>query len=422
MRLDFRLAAASLCALFIVADGQAQSVPEPLKLEDAIRRALERQPELQGFVFSLRAQAARIEQAALPPVAQAEVLIEDAAGSGERSGFDAAQTTLSLSRVIELGGKREGRIAVAEAVQARLQTEQAARQLDVTAEVARRFVDALHEREILRIADESVQLAERTQAAVGRRVQAALAPAAESARADVQVAQARLDLEHAGHQLESSRRFLAAAMGERDVRFGEVTGELFGLPHVPAEGELLRQIEASPDFLRFAAEVRVRDAEVRLAEVQRRVDVRGQFGIRRYEDEGDFAIVAGISVPLNAPRRARPAIEAARAERALTDAEREAAFLRVRAQLLAQYRELQHLRLEAGILRETIIPKLQNALERTELAYQRGRYSYLEWTEAQQALLDARRRLVDVAGSFHTVWIEIERLAGRTLESSGVTP
>lgn len=423
MRFLFRSAVAGLCAwLASGLPAYAQSISEPLALDAALKRALAQQPELQGFEFELRAQEARIGEAGLRPVTTAETLIEDAGGTGTRRGFDAAQTTLSLSHVIELGGKREGRVAVAEATRTRLQTQKAARQLDVAAEVARRFVQTLQERELLRIAEDGLRITEQTRSAVARRVQAALAPAAETARAEVRSAQASLAKEHAEHELESARRFLAAAMGERDVRFGETSGDLYAMSGVAPLDDLLKRIETAPDFTLFADEARVRDAEIRLAEIKRTPDVRGQIGLRHYEQGDDFALVAGFSIPLQSSRRASYGIDAARAERSRTDSEREATFLKARAQLLAQYRDMEHAQLEASILRDNIIPKLQNALEKTEYAYQRGRYSYLELTDAQHELLGARQQLAEVAARFHILRIEIERLTGQSLEAHGVTP
>jgi outer membrane protein, heavy metal efflux system len=409
------------CALW-VGVASAQSGAEPLTLSAAMKRALDQNPELQGFAFELRAQEARIGEAGLRPVTSAEALLEDAGGTGDRRGLDAAQTTLSLSHIFELGGKREGRVAVAEAARSRMQTELAARQLDVVAEVARRFIETLHEREGLRIAEEGTRLAERTREAASRRAQAALAPAAEIARAEVRVSQAMLELEHAEHELESSRVFLAAAMGERTVRFGDAVGDLFATNAITPLDELLERVEQSPELVRFADEARLRDAELRLAELKRRPDIRGQLGVRRYEQGDDVALMAGVSVPLQSARRATYGIDIARADRARTDAEREAALLRVQAQLRAQYREIEHLQLESRTLRETIVPQLQNALERTELAFQRGRYSYLELTDAQRELLNARGRLSDVAANIHILRVEIERLTGQSIETIGVTP
>lgn len=400
----------------------AQSADPPLTFSGALDRALTQQPALAQFAFELRAQESRIAEAALRPPTTAEILVEDAAGSGERDGLSSAQTTLSLSQLLELGGKRASRVAAVEAERARLKTTQAARQLDLVAEVARRFIDTLHAQAQIENAEEGVRDAERTQAAVIRRVREARSPAVEAARAEVRRAQARLDLEHAQHGWMSSRQFLAAAMGEREVRFGRAAGNLLELTaNVPFE-ELASRLEATPDFLRFADETRVRDAQLRLAELRRRPDVTAQFGVRRFEAEDEFALIAGISVPLNSARRARSAIDVARADRERLDSERETAFLKVRAQLFAQYQELEHARLEARVLQDNILPQLVDALEKSEFAYQRGRYSYLEWTDAQRELLSARRRLSEVAAEFHTLRVEIERLTGESLGTIGARP
>lgn len=421
MRFPSLPAVAGVLALLSCGLAPAQGA-ETLDLPAALRRALDKQPRLAGFVHELRAQEARTGEAALAPPTSVGLLVEDVAGDDARRGFDAAQSTLSLSRVIELGGKREARVAAADAERTRLTTRHAAAQLDAAAEVARRFVETLHEREGVRIAGEELRQAEATHRAVERRVRAALAPAAEVARAGVRIAQARLELEHAEHLLQSSRVYLAAAMGERSVLFGETVGDLYSLPPPAPLDELLARLEKTPDFESFIDDARLRDAQVRLAQVQRRPDLRAEIGVRRFEADGGLAVVAGVSIPLQSGSRARFGVDAAAATRAKADSEREAAYLAVRAQLLAQYSELKHSLLEAGTLREEIIPQLETALSRTEYAYERGRYSYLELADVQRELLLVRRRVADVAADFHTIRIEIERLTGQSLDVAGVTP
>jgi cobalt-zinc-cadmium efflux system outer membrane protein len=388
-------------------------------LRSAIQQGLEKHPELAGFVYQLRAEDARITEAQLTPQPELDFLLEDAGGTGVRSGLNTAQATLSLSQVIELGGKAAGRTAVAEATRSRVQTEQAARQLDVIAEIGRRFIQTLGQQAQLDLARAGLAINERMREAVSRRVRAAKSPEAELERADAALARAKLDLEHAEHQLLSSRRWLAAAIGEHQTSFGDAAGDLLALPEVASFDVLAGKLEKAPDFLRFADESRLRDAELRLAEMRRQADVRASLGVRRYEDQGDFAIVAGINVPLFSGRRAQPQIDAARAARARVDRQRDAALLKAQAQLFDIYQELAHARIEATALREQILPHLTRALEKTEYAYDRGRYSYLEWTDAQRELLETRRRLIEASVEFHTFRIEIERLTGESVMPSG---
>ena len=414
-----RIAAQAICAVVFMGSGVAGADDSVITLAQAMARARANHPALAEGEAALRAQDARIAEAALTPQASAELLVEDAGGTGERRGFSAAQTTLSLSHLIERGGKREGRVAVAEAERSMLKTAQEARRLDIGAEVARRFIDTLRAQAQAEVTAEAMSAAERTHAAVDKRVRGAQALPAEAARARVALELAKLEQESTEHELKGARQYLAAAMGERQVRFGRSAGALleFGAT-LPFEA-LEPRIEASPDFTRFADEARVRDAQVRLAQLRQRSDVRTQIGVRRYGESGDTALMAGFSIPIGSARRAASAIEVARAERSQLDAQRQVAFLGVRAQLFDQYQELEHARHEAQVLHDTVVPQLIEALQKSEYAYQRGRYSYLEWSEVQRELLAARRRLNDVAAAFHTLRIEIERLSGEPVALTG---
>src|SRR5262245_38088796 len=106
-----------------------------LTLTGAIATALERNPDLQGAAYALRAADARIAQASLRPGPELTVELENFAGTGELSGVDALETTLSMSQVIELGDKRPRRVEVAHAERDIVAAERDVGQLDVIAEV-----------------------------------------------------------------------------------------------------------------------------------------------------------------------------------------------------------------------------------------------------------------------------------------------
>lgn len=100
-------------ALALAQAAAADDPQAPLSLREAVRLALERNPDLQTFAFELRAQDARAQQAALRPAPALSVDLEHAFGTGNFKGTGAAETTFALSQVIELGGKRGRRTALA---------------------------------------------------------------------------------------------------------------------------------------------------------------------------------------------------------------------------------------------------------------------------------------------------------------------
>src|SRR5687768_16440169 len=78
----------------------SQSQPR-LGLQDAIVRSLQSNPDLKAFAYELEAQLGRVRQAGARPGPEVGLLVENALGSGQRSGFDSAETTLSLGFIIE---------------------------------------------------------------------------------------------------------------------------------------------------------------------------------------------------------------------------------------------------------------------------------------------------------------------------------
>lgn len=409
------LRACSFVLAAAVPAAQAADASAPLTLREAIQAALAGNPGLATFAFELRAQDARTDAAGLRPAPELSAQLENVLGSGAVRRFDAAESTFALSQVVELGGKREARIAAARAGGEVTGVEQQAAQLDVLAEVTRRFIHVAGDQEQLALTREATALARQTVAAVQQRVDAARAPDAELRRARITLARAQVQQEHAEHELRSSRRKLAAMWGDDRPRFGTVAADLYALPQPAGFRALVVRLDRNPDFTRFASEARLRDAEVRLAQSRRRSDVTLSGGIRHLEETGDEALVLGFSMPLFAGRRAAPQIAEATALRGRTDAERRAAEVRARAQLYALYQELRHAITEAALLREQVLPEMEGALAETRDAYERGRYGYLEWVEAQREFIDIRRGLIEAAVNAHNYQAEIERLTGEPI-------
>jgi cobalt-zinc-cadmium efflux system outer membrane protein len=405
------------CAVF-AATVSGMASAEPLTLAEAIERTLARNPELGVYQHRRDAQQARVDAAALPPPFELSAEVEDAFGTGRASGFDSAETTFAFSRVVELGNRQELRVAGARQAADLIGAERAAAEIDVLAEVARRFIHVASDQEQLRLTMRATGLAEETVAATAERVAAARAPEVELRRARVALARAGIEREHAEHELLSSRRRLAAMWGASEPDFDEVAGNLYALPEISPFESLLARLADSPEFLRFASEARLRDAELRVAEAQARADLTVRAGLRFLHETNDEALVFGITRPVGSAARAESAANAAAAMRAQTDAELEAHRVRAEAQLFELYQELRHALTEAGMLETSVIPEMEAALEDTRYAFERGRYSFLEWVDAQRELIDVERARIDAAANAHLFLVEIERLTGEPVSQA----
>lgn len=391
-------------------------VPEgELTLARAIDAALRSNPDLLASAYELSAAQARLVQAGLRPNPEVSLELENFAGTGATRGVDELETTLSLSQVVEMGGKRELRRSLGEADIDFVTIEQRARELDLLAEVARRFIDVVVAQERVRFADEAVALAQTTLDAIGARVEAGRSPEAERSRARIARVRATIEQRQAQSELRSARYSLAANWGTPEPVFTQAKANLFDLRAVESFPSLMARLERSPDFVRFASETRLRESELRLAQAQARPNLSFSLGVRRLEGSDDAALVAGFSMPLPMSDRNQGTIREAQIRVTQTAAMRDAALIRTRASLLGLYQELTAAQARVETLRDEALPQAQQALDQTRSGYERGRFSFLELVTVQEELLALRAATIDAAADYHRMLAEIERLTSTAL-------
>ncbi|HMW48239.1 MAG TPA: TolC family protein, partial [Cellvibrionaceae bacterium] len=369
---------------------------------------------LAGWQFRNRALQAQRDSAGLKPELRLSAEAENIAGSGDYRGAQSAELTLALSSVIELGDKRDARVGVVSERQAAALIEQRIAQLDLLAEVTRCFIEAASAQELLGLQQATRTLAEETARVIKHKVAAGNTPEAEFARAEAQQARAAIAQRQAQLRFENAKTHLAGLWASTTPAFNQVQADLFSLGQIAPLVQLQAGLADNPDLRRLASQVRLQDAQLRLAQAQRRADLQWSVGIRRLQASEDSAITLGVSMPLGAPGRARSEIEQARAERAGLDNDQDVAQLRLRNQLSALYHEREGAVFAATSLRNKVIPPLTKALHSARAAFEKGRYSYLELSSAQQELLDAQAALIDAATSAHLLRVEIERLTAST--------
>jgi cobalt-zinc-cadmium efflux system outer membrane protein len=416
MLISSRRSRVAACAALLLGATEAV-LAAPLTLAEAVERTLASNPDLRVYSLKRGVAEQRTTIAELRPQAELAFDVQDAFGTGRASSFDTAETSVALSQVIELGGKRAARVDAARAQIDVVDAERAVAELDVLAEVARRFIHVAGDQAHLAVTQRATALAEENVAAAAARVAAARAPEVELRRARVTRARAAVEQEHAEHELLSSRRLLAALWGDREATFESVAADLAALPESEGYELLVARLESNPELGRYASEERMRAAELRVAEAHARSSLSVRTGVRLLHETDDQALMFGVTVPLFSASRARSTIEEARVLRAQSVAEREAFRVRVEAQLYELFQELRHAITEAESLRSAVLPEMEAALEATRYAFERGRYSYLEWVDAQRELVEVQRALIDASVNAHLYRTEIERLTGEALPS-----
>jgi len=389
-----------------------------LTLSSAIQRTIDKNPSLKVFEFRDTSLQSAAEVARLLPAYEVGVEAENFGGSGELSGTDGAEITVALSSVIELGGKRSARINIASERRTLLDAAKQVRSLELLGEVTRRYGEVLAAQLQVSLTLEASGLANDALNSVTARSQAGATTDAEVKRAKAAVAQAALAHSSAQRQLDYRKIALAALWGQSNPDFSRVEGNLFQFGTDVDFKVLYTRLQDNPAVQIFAAEERVKDAQVRLAKTHSRSDISWSVGVRQMNDSDDTALVAGFSLPLFTSKRNASIVSAAIAERDELLVEKDIALLNLHAQLFRAFHNRKQAITTSNALQDTIIPALEQALEGTKIAYERGRYGYLEYVSARQELLSARRMLIEAATAALLYGAEIEQLTAEPLSAS----
>jgi cobalt-zinc-cadmium efflux system outer membrane protein len=406
---------AAMCCSF-GAGAQVAGAPLPLGLAEAVDLTLSTHPELRIYSSTERRLAAERDVAALRAPRSLEAEVENL---GHTSGDAAGEVTLSLASVLERGGKREARIAVAASRLDALTLLREQTRLDLIAEAARRYLDVVRAQDQVTLSAAEVAQRVRTVEAAAQRVQAGASP--ESVRLTAEAAQARAQLEQARADRDrtAAYRRLALLWGERSPALRAVEGDLTSLPDVPTPEALAELIQNTPDLARFADEQRLREARLQLARATRQRDVNWRVGVRHLQEGDDWVAVGAVAFPLGSARRAEPEIRSAEAELDALAIERQSAELSLYATLVEAHGLYLGSKAEVEQSQAELVPRLETAATAAERAYRAGALSYLEWAQVQSEMIVAREEQLDAAREAQLALIEIQRLTGEPFIETG---
>lgn len=417
-------------AALVIPNAQAA---DGLSLSDALARALRDSPQLRIYPYERRAAEADKLQAGLRPNPELGATLENFAGTGAVRGVRSLETTLTLSQLIELGGKRGRRVEAADAALGGVAADYDIARLDVLSETTRRYVDVAEAQAQLEASQRAIDLAKQTGEAVERRIRAGAASTAERNRANIALLRAQLDAQRAAGELDARRVALGAMWGQGAPDFNSVSGDLYAIPALADFSTFVERLQTSPDIARFASERRLREAELKLAQAEAVPDLTVGAGVRRLNSgaevggsSADYGLVASLNLPLPLFNRNQGRIAAAQERIGQTGAERDAALLRTRAVLYGLYQAAAQARRQAEGLRGEALSQAEQALTLTQRGFLNGRFSFLELADVQRQVLELHSQAITASADAQRIDAEIERLTAQPIvaapTSSGVTP
>ena len=401
-------------------DTQATPFAEPadtLSLRDALSIALMRNPELASISWERRAEEAVAIQQGLFPNPELGVEVENVDGKGPGGAFDVTETTLSLSQLLEIGGKRSKRSRVAGLRAELAGWDYESKRLDVLSGTKTAFFEVLAAQERIELSVETFRLSDRVYDVVAERVRAGKVSPLEKSKASVSRSLSEIQMEKEKRGLSAAIKRLASYWGSSSPRFTAVAGELDipeSIPIADADDSLAEQ---NPELARWTTQIERHRMALALAKTERIPDLTLSGGVKLFEETDETMFVFGLSVPIPLFDRNQGGVREAEYLLARAGEQQKAAGVHVRTVLSEALGALSSSHAEALVLKNVVLPAAEQAFVSAGEGYRHGKFEFLEVLDAQKTFAEVRYQYIDALIEYHRSIAAVERLIGRGLDT-----
>lgn len=378
---------------------------DALSLQEAMDLALNANAEIAVALREREAVEGMQMQAAARPNPVASARMEDTRSSTR-------ETTLEVSQPLELGNKRAMRMEAADRYYDAASAGVALKKAEIQADVSAAFYGVLAAQERLRLAESSLEVAQRASDAASKRVQAGKISPVEETRSRIAESSVRLELNQAKSALNIARKQLTALWGNALPSFSEADGRVDSIETVPVLDQLVQRLDQAPALQRARLEVDTRSALVDVEKTRATPDVSITVGAKRNEELGLNQAVLGLSVPIPLFNRNQGNIQEALSRADKARAEVAALRIQLETALARAYERLETARQAATSYQDDILPGAQSAFDAAVKGFEFGKFSFLEVLDAQRTLVQAKSQYLNALLQAHEATADIKRILG----------
>ncbi len=365
---------------------------------DAIRLALEDNPELRAFRERVQAATGRSTKARAWPNPELELGVEE--WPTDR-GFSDAKQTLGVAQTVPFPGKKRLDRQIGRAGITSASAELRWRELELVRAVKSAFFRALGAERIVEEQARLVTLVESSATDARRRVQAGAAPDQEQLRAEIPLEQARGELLRLQQESAIGREELLALLGGDHPGSTRLAGTLAEIPPESAlQSPPADWVDRHPRMLMASSARAEAELATQRTGLEPYPDVKLGVAGGREAVTGHSIVEFRVGLPLPIFDRAKGQQQEAQAAVRIAQAQEE----HVHRQLCVQ-RESAKLRLtaaaaQAAQYRERILPKAEAALRLVQAGFDQGKFGFIDLLDTQRTLAEARlsyqQRLLDL--------------------------
>lgn len=400
------------------------SVAPAFSLDTSLRAAIAHAPATAIWESQEQVRLGLRQQALIAPNPRLAFSWEDFAGIGSRQGIQGSEVNATIHRRFALSAHRQKHSEVYDAQTKVQRADLVKEQLLWLSEVAKGYVELLGYQEHLEHSQDALEVTQRFQEAMEKRVRLGVASPIEKQQAHLSLVKAQMEVAYAQAQVVAWKRYLGAhwqeeleaqLAGEHEEST-KAAGHLDRLPKtLPAWDELLALIPAAPQIRRFDAAKGVLRARLEWQSAQNTPDLDVGVGLRYHPGANEGALIAQATLPLpwQAPQAGMQ--QATRAEIDGLEAKEHQARLALKKSLALMNARLQVTFDEAKKHHRELLPLARNSHQLMVTGFEKGRYASVEVLATQKALFEAIEHHHLALVAFHQAVIDIENLLGQPL-------
>lgn len=383
-----------------------------VSLDEATALALQANPNIAVAIRGREVESAQLVQAASRPNPTLSGQVEDLRSQNRIA-------TIAISQQLETAGKRDKRMAAADAGLAMADADIRIAQAEISAKTYAAFYQVLAAQQAQTLAQELLQISTTSKETTAKRVRAGKVSPVEETKAKVAEAGLKIDLANASQQLLTAKQRLGSLWAKSTEMNGQadykVVGELENLKTLPTLSDLMAQLADSPRLKKATLAITQKQALSNIELSKQTPDVTLSLGAQRNEELGGITqAIVGLSIPIPVFDKNQGNLQSAKAREYQSIDEKTALENQLKTDLADAYSRRQ-LQVEASsTYQQEILPGAQSAYEAARKGFEFGKFSFLEVLDAQRTLFQAKTQFIQTLVLARQAEADIHSILGLT--------
>jgi len=392
------------------ADKNNQLVNKKFSLEEAIKIAIEKNPQLQSTRDQIDAAIGSLRQSKLYPNPVLELLAEEMPSS--ELGLNQSQNLVGITQPIITGGKRGLGIKVSEKSKEKNELDRDTVLLAVIADTKKAFYKVVADQEGYSIAKKVEEIAKGIYESEKVRFDAGEVAITNVLRAEVELSKARNSVSNAEGNLQNSIKELQTVMGIPEEIVDGVMGNLLTKPGELSLYELELNMKSNQPFLKASKKgVEIAETQLTLEKRQAIPDINVSAGYKRLSLENVDTVQMGIEIPAPFFNRNQGNIQKGKALSRKAKSENQSVYNELLFQLKKNFNSYNVERRRVVEFRDKILPRAEESLKLIERGYKEGEFNYIDLLDAQRTWAETRISYIESLKNLNLLIADIERLA-----------